>query len=588
MSILSQIQQTMIGKGFLLSLFILSFCGYTFFFLIRGLEKALAPGLTIAAIMCSEFIAGILNILLLMTALIFLSGLGLFCYSLIYFLKHEEQGRQVLHHYPFWFLVLIGLLALIRFRGTCLVAYDDFSHWGTFAQCTLINDRLPISTDTQIMFQSYPPATGLLIYYFTRITGLGESGMVFIHYFAKVCFLFSLFFISERSQFNKVFIYAILSICILLLSIYNVTSLCLGVDQVLASCGVFCLVTTFASQIEARNSYSFLPVLSTSACVIIKNSGVFFYAMSFAAILCMAIKQHQLRTRIRLIIYMMIPLAVVYIWQRHVQLVFPSGLDAKHTMTLAHAKSIISQKNWEEISIELKLIGSRIFNPKSNRTILLWLGGIIYTIPFLSLNGIANKRSKSIAHCLAFFLLFTIIYEIGMMVMYLCSMPHTEIVYQNGDDYLRYNGTLDIFLSAGLICYVCYTLHYFSKRYVAALCACASAILLCIAVYPRIHFEDLNPHEHAYLYYKEHMPVKLELQTMLDELHSQPEGEYLVRVDASHNVANYTFYMMRYLTQGTNYKIFVEDDTSDFDVYWKEEATQPYCLDTVNHCILYR
>ncbi len=588
MYVLSCLQQTLAGKGFMLALFVLSFCGYTFFFSIKGINKSLTPGLTIATIMCLEYTAGILNMLPLITVLIFLSGLGLFCYSTIHLVRHREQGRQVLRHYPFWFLSLIGLLALIRFRGTCLVAYDDFSHWGTFAKCMLVNDRLPISTDTQIMFQSYPPATGLLLYYFTKIVGLGEAGMVFIHYFSKLCFLSSLYFIGEKCRLNKILAYGILSVGILLLSIYNVTSLCLGVDQVLASCGVFCLVSAFASQIGKDRFQMLMPVLGATACVMIKNSGIFFYAMSFAAIICLAIKQRRFKTSLRDLAWMLVPIAVIYIWQRHVQLVFPAGLDAKHTMTVAHAKGVISQKTWEEISIELRLISGCITNPRSNRTLILWLGAIICSIPLFVLNGKANDRVKSAAKYLLFFLVFSIIYEIGTLAMYLFSMPHKEILYQNGDDYLRYNGTLDIFLSAGLICYVCCTLDCLNNRHVTALCALVTAVLLGVALYPRIHLEDLNPTVHAHLYYMEHTPVKLELQAMLDELKSQPEGDCLVRVDASHNVANYTFYMMRYMTQDTNFEIYVQDDVSDFDAYWRDEATQAYCLDTVNHCILYR
>lgn len=591
MDLLSFLRGSEAGKAICCALLFLSFAGYAVFLRRRNVRAAFIPGTVVCAVMLAMFAGGITGTLAVVMWITFLGGLGCLLFCAVGFFVHrpaESLGSG------FWlmsaFVLAVSVFFLFRLRDTILIGYDDFSHWGTVARDIITHDRLPLAADEQIMFKSYPPGTALFIYYVEKVIGLGEPGYFFAQQFAKLCLLSSLFAATESmdSLGKKAASTILTSIAVVFLLIYGTSVLTLTVDTMLSCGGIFCFLVCCYPGKDFPDGLA-LPVLGSCAVVLIKNSGIYFFLISIAWICCEMIAGKRFRSRRSFrLFWMLLPVLVVVVWQWHVSLAFPDGLEAKHTMNMTWYSGIMSEKTKTEYSEEFSLIMGMIVNPQTNRSLIL-IGSLI-------LAGLCScrlmNRQNGLLRFMVFILIVSVLYQAGIFAMYFTSMSHSEIMAQKGSDYLRYNSTLCHFLIAMML--VCIHRIMAAGEGRTVLKAAGVACLLAGAVWVmtgNTRLEDLDPRVRKVTYHSdENVRTKQQIEGMLDRLVEStgggPEsGQLMIRISQEQKDRDfsYLFHMSKYILQQKP-NLYADDDETSFAEYW-DASKFVYCFDLVNDTV---
>ena len=558
----------------------LSNMGYSVLFFHKAINRNLIPGLLVCCIIVIEFVGGILNVLPFITLCLFSFGLFLFAKYII-----REGGhcfKDYFHDNPSAYIVaFFTIYAFFLFRDSVLTGYDDFSHWGTVAKCIIVNDRLPRFSDSVITFQSYPPGTGLLIYYFSKIVSAGESSFLFSQFLAKVAFISSLYCFEDKSSNYSLWCSrSVITLMSVIFIIYNVPSFSLSVDNILGCCGVYCFSSVYVNRDHYKKALFFL-VISSTACILIKNSGVFFWLTGLSFLFVYVFQKDAKQQVLWNMIAVFIPVFMLYLWQRHVEYAFLNGLNSKHTMTFSHGLALIKNKSKEELINEVRFIITLIVNPKRNRAIILLLGDLIIVLR-------SYRSKKKIIFDYIYICVVFLVYQLGIIAMYLFSMPHSEIIYQKGADYNRYNGTLVVYIAALSLILIINSrtsIHKHSKIKPKDSDSLIAIMLIVLALFPRIHFQDLDPATKTSIYYADKINIKTTIQNHLYNIYPDDNSPILVRVDEKSNEAGYVYYMMRYLLLNDCFGITTITDNEVFYQFW-EDNDYAYCIDAINDTLL--
>lgn len=417
---------------------ILSLIGYYLLFQRKvKLKEEFIPIVVIVSISLIMFIAFILNIAILGTILITLAGLIFLVKSVYEMIKNKEKPKI---NFNIIFLAIFVIWAAIILKGTILIHYDNFSHWGMIAREMLITDKLPNFESTTIMFTSYPPGTACTTYFFCKFLGNSESRMLFAQSLIIISSLYTLFAFCNK---NKKINYIIALIAIIYMIIGNIFITELLVDTVLPVLGLaaFAIIIYYRNDTKKALIYS-IPILSYL--IIVKNSGVFFVVIDLLVYFAIFIKKHGFKNifKTKYLLLILIPVALQIIWSAHTDLVFSDAANSKHAMTIENYESNMEQKDETIIkTVAIKMLQKMTDIKSSDNIILLAMLGIFIFMLILS-------RDKSylrsfIFKMLSVFIATYIIYQIGLLGMYLLSMPEYEAI--NLSAYSRYFKTMVIF-----------------------------------------------------------------------------------------------------------------------------------------------
>ena len=252
------------------------------------LKEEFIPIVLITSISLVIFIAFILNIAILSSIIIALAGLILFTKSVYEIVKNKEKLK---FNFNIIFLIIFVLWAAIILKGTILIHYDNFSHWGMIAKEMLITNKLPNFESTTIMFTAYPPGTACIIYFFCKFIGNSEAKMLFAQSLVIISSLYTLFAFCNR---NKKINYVITLIAIIYMLIGNIFITQLLVDTVLPVLGLaaFTIIIYYRNDTKKALIYS-IPILSFL--ILVKNSGVFFVVIDLLVYFPIFIKKHGVK-----------------------------------------------------------------------------------------------------------------------------------------------------------------------------------------------------------------------------------------------------------------------------------------------------
>ena len=591
MDLLSFLRGSVAEKAVCCALLFLSFAGYAVLLRRRNVRAAFIPGTVVSAVMLAMFAGGITGTLAVLMWITFLGGLGCLLFCGVSFFVRRPAGSL---GSDFWlisvFILAVSVFFLFRLRDTILIGYDDFSHWGTVARDIISHDRLPLAADKQIMFKSYPPGTALFIYYVEKVAGMGEPGYFFAQQFLKLCFLSSLFIVTESmdSPGKKAASAALVTVAVFFLLLFGTSVLTLTVDTVLSCAGIFCFLTCCYPKKAFPDSLT-LPILGSCAAVLIKNSGIYFFLIALAWILCEMIAGKRFRSRRSFrLFWMLLPVLVVVVWQWHVSVAFPNGLQAKHSMSMTWYSGIMSAKTGAEYSEEFSLIAGLIVNPQKNQALIL-LGALI-------LAGVCScrlmNRQNGLLRFIVFLLVVSVLYQVGMLAMYFTSMSHKEIMVQKGSDYARYNSTLCHFLIAMML--VCIHRIMAADAGQIVLNAAGAVCLLAGAVWVmagNTRLEDLDPQVRKVVYNSdEDVRTKQQIEGMLDRLTESTgsgpaPGQLMIRITQEQMDNDYAYlkYMSNYILQQKP-KLYADDNEASF-VEYRDSSKFVYCFDLVNDTV---
>ena len=419
--------------GIRVLIFALSIFGYAaFLHQYTKLRVEFLPAVTFTGQICILFLGGIFNVLPLTVGALVAVGLALFTGEL---LKNREGFRDFLCP-AYIFFSISCLYFLILFKGQVFNSYDNFSHWALVVKQMLLTNRFPNFQDPIILFQSYPLGSSVFVYYVSRvISPVSEGCQMFAQTMLNLSMILPLFSCAKKQKVLNFFI--VIGASVFLLS-YNNGPTNLLVDTLLPLVGIagFLLLEETLSE---GNQLTWFPILFASSAILIKNSGIFFWALMAGRILLYWIFHRKTAAKPEKLSWAglcFVPLFFLLLWKKHVEYVFYSGMTALHSMSIQAYTENLQEKSGEILVQIAHAFAGKIFSGRS----LLYLLAILLLVSIVSFAG-----KQSLLPWVKTILLLVGVYtayQIGNLCMYAFSMPIGEAVVMAG--YERYYRTVII------------------------------------------------------------------------------------------------------------------------------------------------
>lgn len=508
---------------------------------IQVLSKKIKTEFTIAVlfhgICCIMFFAGILNMLKESAWAILLLGV----YLAILTLKDRTAIQNILRPGLLFFLIC-GIILFAYLKDRLFFEYDDFSHWGTALKVMINNRRFPNFIDGAVLFQSYPLGSAAFIFYFVYITGISsEWFQLFMQAMYIAGIMVSLFAYAKGwiGNFFAALFAAVLMQCISSLDNMSVDTL-LAVTAFGAA--LFCYYYR-DSLVEHRQYLG----LYTVALVAIKNSGILFAIGIFAFGLFFVRKCKS--TLVRWSVAGLYPLVTLFLWQKHVQLVYRSGLSSPHTMTGSKVLNSFLLKDGESLLSITRVFLQKVFSPENE-----FLYFLILIILLLCLSRKTSADTKQLSYLAGFSVLFYVVYQFFLFGMYLTTMPYNEAIRLAS--YARYHYTALVFCCSFLYLMIMHLVNSPSlPRMKHALAYLLSSVLIFSSLFPGLWYKSD----------KYRVPIRKDFQQLIEDADIKISRSYFIVVDSDFSsvYASYLSHIPRYLlNSGKTYVCDVKDYAS--------------------------
>ncbi len=496
------------------------------------------PAVVFCGQICILFLAGILNLLPLSVAVLFLGGLVLAV------LSWKDRGTYRDFLCPgYVFFAAAGLYFLLLMKGQVFNSYDNFSHWALIVKQMLMTDRFPTFQDPIILFQAYPVGSSAFVYYVSKIIStVSEGCQMFAQTLLTLSMILPLFSCVRRKKAEGTLL--ILGASLFLLSSNTVPSELL-VDALLPLTGGFGFLL-LERELEGEKQTVWLSVLPAMAVIAIKNSGIFFWALMAARLGYHWFQNRKTAGREAVRSWAALiaaPLAFLLLWSRHVAYVFSSASSTPHSMSPSAYLA----------NIQMKLADGSIAQiVQAFLQKLLEGHKLLYLLAVILLAAIAAHIKKlpgrSFVRPAVFILAAFVLYQTGNLCMYLFSMPEGEALVMAGYD--RYYGSIVLF------CYL-YALYYIlewmePQKHMTAIGL--TLLLLCV-----FWKAGANP---SILRRTPTNSVRAELERLMADYSIEHYLDYLVCIPQDD--MGYTYHLTKYLLYTNTVDVHVVTDEAQF------------------------
>ncbi|MFR4947860.1 hypothetical protein [Thomasclavelia spiroformis] len=420
-------------------LFLLSLSGYMYICHKKiQLEKEYIPIFVLSIIALIVFLGGLLGQLLLSACLVMVIGLILSSVLIKDILKKKViVGSLSLSSICLTIGIIAFLILSLFLRWD---HFDNFSHWGIVVKQMLIDHHFPNYQNSLIAFKDYPLGISSLIYYFCVFLGRSQ-GIMLVSQNALLlsCFYAMFGIIKEKKRFLLYTTLALgLSLCIYL----NYT---IRINNLLVDFLLPCMVlATFSISYQYRHQFkkgiiTLIPILMFIT--IIKNTGIFFMIIGY--LYWIIISKNHSSSVIKKVFYSLgiffIILLPILLWKYHVQITF---IDWQHKFDL-FSKNIPPSKYLQVISLFIQSTFS--FTYRSSQALFLFQ---ILAMLLCLYNHFILKKKWLLWKVWIGCNLVVICYYVGILAMYLFSMPEYEALKLAG--YERYACSIVVLLGGSL------------------------------------------------------------------------------------------------------------------------------------------
>jgi len=513
------------------------------------------PSLTVAIQVNTLFLCGILN--LLPEGAWILCFLGIMGFFYLIRTKGEIPiDTRSYFNVGFLFFGITMICMALFLKRQLFVEYDNFSHWALVVKRMLEVNRYPTFQDLLIEYQAYPLGSSTFLYFFAKIVGnTSEPVLMLAQLYMMLTCILPLFSLAEKNRFCGMFVIAIATNFFFT---YNIVTTSLLVDTLLplaGMCGVMFTVMYCREQSNWRNvlfatSYAILLVQ-------IKNSGVLF-----AGIICL-----QILIRIpqsRFVLRFSCTIATIFtivLWHKHCGYVFQRANQTTHALSFSYAKQTFLQKSAEDVrTIVIKMIE---FSMKWKDFWAVLLVFIVLGIIILLFVKIEFRLYKKVLS--AVFFLYAV-YQVGMLGMYLASMPGNEALTLAGN--IRYAKTIII---AAMYLYIAMAVRAIScldpkLLFPPVITAIAVSTAFCSLLFlstGRVRFVLTYTPTYSY-----NSGQREWLESAIEEYHIPDRKNYCILIPKSDS--GYTYYLGAYLLQSNSITTIIADDASKLENIDKE------------------
>lgn len=359
-------------------------------------------------------------------------GAGLLGFG--FFIKNVAE-KNVSFPAPTLFSVCFGsgiLIFTVLTLGFRFEHYDNFSHWAMIVKSMLITDQLPDARNQLVTFKNYPPGCAVFIYYVCKFLGNAQGVMLLAqNSILFSCFLAVFGIIKEKQRF---LLYSFLGMGCSLLSYLNLTIRInnLLVDFLLPLLAMAAIAFVYQS-LDSLWKTSLCTALILGFTCIVKNTGIVFAGFVLAYYIWNIGKKKGIAAWIKAVtVCMTVCLALIpyVVWNLYVRCRF-SGIEQKFQLAFGKQESLaVSKEQYGQITEEFVKAAFSI----SNRAILAFFLCNIAAVLAVLFVRIFLKKQWKLGRVLVVVDLMAILYHIGILGLYLFSMPEEEAVRLAGFD----------------------------------------------------------------------------------------------------------------------------------------------------------
>lgn len=373
-------------------------------------------------------------------------GAGLLGFG--FFIKNVAE-KNVSFPAPTLFSVCFGsgiLIFTVLTLGFRFEHYDNFSHWAMIVKSMLITDQLPDAGNQLVTFKNYPPGCAVFIYYVCKFLGNAQGVMLLAqNSILFSCFLAVFGIIKEKQRF---LLYSFLGMGCSLLSYLNLTIRInnLLVDFLLPLLAMAAIAFVYQS-LDSLWKTSLCTALILGFTCIVKNTGIVFAGFVLAYYIWNIGKKKGIAAWIKAVtVCMTVCLSLIpyVVWNLYVRCRF-SGIEEKFQLAFGKQESLaVSKEQYGQITEEFV---KAAFSTSNRAVLAFFLCNIAAVLAVLFVRIFLKKQWK-LGRVLIVVDLMTIVYHIGILGLYLFSMPEEEAVRLAGFD--RYACSIMV-LAAGLL-----------------------------------------------------------------------------------------------------------------------------------------
>ncbi len=531
---------------FRLLLFILSNLGmWEFLRRKTKIDSCFFPSLTIALQVSFLFVAGILNLLKEAVAVLWLFGMVCLCVSVA-----RDRSVAFLKNYlnvAYIFCAVTMAVMLFYVKGKIFARYDNFSHWALVVKRMLNTNRYPNFEDTVIMFQEYPLGSATYIYFFSKIVNMGEHIQMLAQIYMMTACIMPVFCFAKK---NRAAALAVGLSFTNFFFVYNITVTNLLVDTLLPIVGMCALLYVYLYCDDGEKTDRTAICLSAAyltQIIQIKNSGIYFVLIAVVWILYKGCRNKNWKSRTAAVC---LPFGSLILWQKHCRYVFVNAAVSKHAMTSDNYKSVFGAKSAEEI--------------KTTCTAMLKLSvthrGVWITFGILLLTGlltvlICKEQWRVWVKAILFSVAVYVTYQVGMLGMYLFSMPGKEATALAGSD--RYVKTILIaILYVAVILFMKILAELNMRKYASV--AAAAVMFVLPFVYMQLSMGAVR-----FVWQGNDSSVTRDWMEQTRNEYAVPDGESYCVLIQDESSRTYVYFLGKYLFQSDDVTTMVVTDRDD-------------------------
>lgn len=412
-----------------------------------GISNEFVPVFVFSSVSCIVYFCGLAGILFAGSAVVMSAGLVSF---FIIYAKKLRKGMnfniQLSRFGLFGFFWSAGTLfffsLLLRSE---LTHYDNFSHWAIVVKQMLSTNAFPDAGSELIDFKNYPLGTSSFIYYVCIFSGNYQQIMIL----AQGLLIFSCFYamfgiINEKKRF---LLYAFLGAGCAVLSFFNIT---IRINNLLVDflLPIYTLaIFAVAYQYRSKHKQALITAVPMAGLLAItKSTGIIFALIGLAFLFYMVFihdrKISGSRKMILVIITLIVSILPYLTWSWHVESEF-SNVENKF-----YIQNITNKKTNEEKREIIRLFvysGTDI----STRPAMGILAFNLAAIGTIIINFLVLKKRWKLLRALIALDIVLILYYVGILSMYIFSMPLDEAMYLAGFE--RYASSIVVLLAGGVV-----------------------------------------------------------------------------------------------------------------------------------------
>lgn len=506
-------------------------------YLQRKVRVEFALGILLTGIGSLMFAAGILHILREAAWLVFFGGLWLTVREIRAVPDKKAGLRSFLAGFctpGMAFFALMAVLFMLLLFLNEFTHYDNFSHWGVAAKVISQKDMFPNSADTNVTFTSYPLGSAAFIYFITEIAGAAPEWLqMWAQAILMAGILVSLF------AFGSGLICALTAGAgIVMLLCGNTAFVDLLVDTLLPVIAVGGMALCIYYKEELADKIWFVipyVVFLTS----VKNSGTLFAILILLYALAVVPKTRD--NGKKLFALALSPVATIFFWNRHVEQVFEGGAVSKHAMRVDNFQQVLADKTPQDLVAIAEAFWRETVASYEIVIYLLLMSCAI----LLMRKYVLKKDCREQCQILLLTAVFCVVYQIGLLGMYILSMPLEEALPMYG--YGRYHSTVVIFAAGMVLMAMIRELREYSDlRYGIAVAAVLAGFTLLQTM------SVVNPNFGYYSRQNLENTERAKFDRLIEDYGLWPEDSYLILVSEERNDAGYLHWMSYYLLDPEN------------------------------------